>query len=150
ATATGKFSKGDAGEVRVWSLAGLPAHRVPPPPTGKELEALWADLAGDAAPAYRAVWALSAAPHQAIPLLRLHAPPPAAGAGYERIDGLVVELDDNSFEVREKASAALEKLGTAAHPALHKALQSPSLEVRRRAGLLLEKKGAAPPLATEE
>jgi dipeptidyl aminopeptidase/acylaminoacyl peptidase len=150
ATATGKLNKNDAGEVRVWGLDGLPPDRVPPPPTPRELEALWADLAGDAAPAYRAVWALRAAPRQAVPFLRAHARPPAVGVAYGRIDRLVAELDDNRFEVREQASAELERLGSAAHPALRQALRSPSLEVRRRARLLLDKKGAAPPLAVEE
>jgi WD40 repeat protein len=152
ATATGKFSKNEPGEVKVWSLAALPPPEGPAPPTNrKEVEALWADLGGaDAARAYSAVWALSAAPGLTVPFLREHARAPAGGVDHTRIARLVAELDDNVYEVRVKATEALEKLGPAAYPALRKALASPSAEVRRRAGMLLDKKGDAPALAPDE
>jgi hypothetical protein len=52
----------------------------------------------------------------------------------QEIDRLIRQLNSDSFETREKASARLEKLGEAALPALEKAIQSgPSLEVRHRA-----------------
>jgi DNA-binding beta-propeller fold protein YncE len=152
ATVSGKFQKNEPGEVKVWSLAALPPPEGPAPPADRKgLEALWADLGGaDAARAYRAVWALSAAPRLTVPFLRENARPPAGGVDYERIARLVAELDDNVYEVRVKATAALEKLGPAAYPALRKALTSPSAEVRRRARMLLEKKGDAPALSPEE
>jgi hypothetical protein len=152
ATATGKFQKNEPGEVKVWSLAALPPPEGPPAPANrKELEALWADLGGaDAARAYRAVWAMSAAPRLTVPFLREHARPAAGGVDHERIARLVAELDDDVYDVRVKATAALEKLGPAAHPALRKALASPSAEVRRRATMLLEKKGDGPALAPDE
>jgi HEAT repeat protein len=152
ATASGKYGKNEPGEVKVWSLAALPPPERPAPPADrKAVEALWADLGGaDAARAYRAVWALSAAPRLTVPFLREHARPPAGGVDHERIARLVAELDDNVYEVRVKATAALEKLGPAAYPALRKALASPSAEVRRRARMLLEKKGDAPALAPDE
>jgi WD40 repeat protein len=152
ASASGKYQKNEPGEVKVWSLAALPPPERPAAPAGrKDLEALWADLGGaDPARAYRAVWALSAAPRLTLPFLREHARPTAGGIDHERIARLVTELDDNEYDVRVKATKALEKIGPAAYPALRKALASPSAEVRRRATMLLEKKGDGPTLAPDE
>jgi HEAT repeat protein len=85
-----------------------------------------------------------------VPFLREQARPTAGGLDHERIARLVAELDDNEYEVRVKAMKALANLGPAAHPALRKALASPSAEVRRRATMLLEKKGDGPTLAPDE
>ena len=53
---------------------------------------------------------------------------------------LIAELDDDNFEVREKAATELEKLGGAALPALREALDGrPSPESRRRIEQLIEK-----------
>jgi hypothetical protein len=49
----------------------------------------------------------------------------------------IKELGDDRFPVRERASAALEKLGAAALPALVKAQKDPDLEVSRRADRLV-------------
>ena len=77
ATVSGKFQKNEPGEVKVWSLAALPAFEGPAAPADRKgLEALWADLGGaDAARAYRAVWALSAAPRLTVPFLHENARP---------------------------------------------------------------------------
>jgi hypothetical protein len=153
ATCAGKWSKDDGGEVKVWDLSqAWKIKPMPPsPPSAQELDALWADLAGsDPQRAYRAVWAFINAPQQALPYLLKHVHRPMGGLDLDRITHLIRKLDDNDFAVREKAAADLATLGSAAHPALRKALTSSSLEVRRRAAMLLEKKGAAPPLAPEE
>jgi WD40 repeat protein len=152
ATATGKYQKNEPGEVKVWSLAALPPPERPAPPANrKELEALWADLGGaDPARAYRAVWALAAAPRLAVPFLAEQARPAAGGVDHARIARLVAELDDNDYQVRARATKALAQLGPAAFPSLRKALASPSAEVRRRATMLLEKKGEGPALSPEE
>jgi WD40 repeat protein len=152
ATASGKWNKEEPGEVKLWDLSHLPKPMPPAPLTAKEVEALWSDLAGADAPrAYRAVWALSAAPREAVPFLLEHAKAPEGALSQERLAKLIADLDDNRYAVREKASAELEKLGRAAHPALRKALDSPSAEVRRRSEELLEKKGdGPPPLSAEE
>ncbi len=152
ATATGKYQKNEPGEVKVWSLAALPPPQCPAGPANrKEVEALWVDLgAADAKRAYRAVWALSAAPRLTLPFLGECARPTAGGTDHERIARLVAELDDNEYEVRARATKELEKIGPAAFPALRKALASPSAEVRRRATMLLEKKGEGPALAPDE
>jgi hypothetical protein len=76
---------------------------------------------------------------------------PPRNQALDRIPQLINDLDDGSFEVREKASEELEKLGQAARPALVKAQDSPSAEVRRRVKLLLEMKSEPPPpLSVEE
>jgi HEAT repeat protein len=53
---------------------------------------------------------------------------------------LVTDLGSDSFAVREKAAAELEKLGEGAGPGLRKALASePTAEVRRRVEGLLDR-----------
>jgi hypothetical protein len=63
----------------------------------------------------------------------------------DRLKTLVTQLGDDSFEVREKASAALVARGAAAERLLTAALKSPDAEVARRAEecLRLIKQGAA-------
>jgi dipeptidyl aminopeptidase/acylaminoacyl peptidase len=128
--------------VKLWDLSRGP-EPVAQEPTAKELEGLWADLAGeDAARAYQAVGKLALAPKQAVPFLRgrLKAEQPADAEQQKRVAQLVADLDSNSFSTREKATEELEKLGPAAEPALKKALEGePSVELRRRAERLLEK-----------
>ena len=55
-----------------------------------------------------------------------------------RIQKLIRELGDDSFEVREKASAALTELGEVAVPLLRQAVQDPDIEVVRRAERCLQ------------
>jgi hypothetical protein len=92
----------------------------------------------DGARAYRAVAALGADPAKAVALLaeRLR---PEKEPDQGRIPGLIADLDSDSYETREKASAALQGFGDLAMPALTKAPASrPSAELRRRAEELLE------------
>jgi RNA polymerase sigma factor (sigma-70 family) len=129
--------------VLVWDVTGRLAvgHRLrPAKPTDAELQALWTDLADDAARADRAVWTLAAAPEQALPLLRrgLRSAPGAAETK-ARIDRCIADLDNDTFAVREAASAELRRLGEAAEPALRAAAtKTASAEVRSRAGQLLD------------
>ena len=67
----------------------------------------------------------------------LPADPPAPGK--DDIARAVRQLGDDSFAVREKASAFLWKAGRAAEPALEEAAKSDDIEVSRRARDLLEK-----------
>ncbi len=135
-------SGGGDGAVLLWDLTGrlkngqLATAELSPP----DLEGAWTDLFGeDGFKAHKAVWALAAAPGQALPLLREQLKPVAAGDA-KRIAQLVAELDSDDFEVREKASAELEKVGEPAAPALRKALEgTPSAELRSRADRLLER-----------
>jgi hypothetical protein len=104
-----------------------------------ELDKAWAVIGGDdAAEAHRAVWTLAAAPKQALPRLK-EILKPAATVDAKRIAQLIEELDADEFEVRNRATSELEKLGAAAEPALRKALQTTtSAEVRLRAQRLLD------------
>src|SRR5262249_28966989 len=103
------------------------------------LDKVWTDLRGDdAAKAHRAVWTLAAAPKQALSRLKEQLKP-AARVDDKRIGKLIEELDDDDFDVRDRATTELEKLGAAAEAALRKALRgNVSAEVRLRAQRLLE------------
>jgi RNA polymerase sigma factor (sigma-70 family) len=130
-------SAGPDGTALVWDLPRLLRPARPAPPTARELEVLWADLAGDdARRAYRALWSLAAAPEQSVPFLqdRLHARP-----GFDQaLDRLTADLDSPAYAARERATRELGQLGDAATPALRRALaHHPSLEARRRIEKLL-------------
>ncbi len=103
----------------------------------KDLELLWADLAGeDARTAHAAVWTLAATP-EAVPFLKGRLQP-AREVPPERMRQLLTDLDSATFAIREAASQELEQLGDRAKPALRKALQeNPSAEVRKRVETLL-------------
>src|SRR5262249_51236948 len=119
--------------VRVWDVSGFaPAAVRREPPTAREVEALWADLAGgDAARAYRSMGTLAAFPERTVPLLKERLRPagrlePAQRRQAER---WVVDLDDEDFTVRQKATTGLADLGEAVLPVLREALpEAPSLE----------------------
>jgi RNA polymerase sigma factor (sigma-70 family) len=127
----------------VWDLTGgrleggkLRATNLSQP----DLELAWTDLNGDdAARAYSALWTLASAPKQALPLLR-DALPRVAAFDAERVSKLIVALDDDDFEKRERATQELARLGEQAESALKKALKdTPSAEVRRRIEYLMER-----------
>ncbi|HVS35019.1 MAG TPA: HEAT repeat domain-containing protein [Gemmataceae bacterium] len=59
----------------------------------------------------------------------------------ERIEGLIRRLGDDSYRVREQASADLAKLGAAAVPFLRRALDGGDEEIRERAEALLKDVG---------
>jgi len=105
------------------------------------MASLWADLAGeDTGRAYQAVCTLTRKPQAAVALLKgkLH-PAPALEA--RRIAQWIKELDDDAFDVREKATQELAKLGDAAEGALHHALAGQnSPEARQRIEKLLERR----------
>ncbi len=126
----------------VWDVFALieDERRQAVDPSPQKVEALWNDLAGDdAAKAYQAIWALAAAPKQAVPLFAERLQPAPAVDG-QHIARLVADLDGKSFTVRRQATQELEKLGELAQAALEKTLEGqPSLEVRRRVEKLVEK-----------
>jgi RNA polymerase sigma factor (sigma-70 family) len=101
--------------------------------TPYQLESCWKDLANeDAAKAYNALWALVAAPEQAVPFLKKQlSPVPRPDA--KTIARLIADLDSDDFAVRQKAAEELRKHGDAVASDLRKVLDGkPSLEVRRR------------------
>jgi hypothetical protein len=86
---------------------------------------------------------------RAVPFLqkRLH---PASSPAPEGLDRLVRELDDERFEVRDRARQELGRVGPPAVAALRRALAGkPSLEVRRRVEQLLEELDRPAPGAEE-
>jgi WD40 repeat protein len=102
------------------------------------LEDLWVELAGGQDGGARAGKGLAATPEEAIPFLkdRLR----RAADAEDRARRLITGLDDDEFDVREKASRELEGLGPEAAFPLRLALQgSPSAEARRRIQKALDK-----------
>jgi WD40 repeat protein len=133
----------------VWDVAALVRGRttrpVRPLPR-RDLDARWADLAGDdAARAYLAICTLASAARQAAPFLRQRLRP-ATPPDAEKIDRLIGDLDHNSFAARQKASSELEKAGEPALPLMKQALaKGPPLEIRRRLAELIARLSARPP-----
>lgn len=114
-----------------------------------ELETAWKDLAGDAAAGYAAVGKLVSSPECGIAFLekKLLA---VKRVDAKRIARLIAELDDEQFQLRERAAKELEAMADRIAPALRKALAGkPSLEARRRlVGLLTRLEGAKPSAET--
>jgi WD40 repeat protein len=132
--------------VLVWDATGSPD----PLTSAASVEEAWGALGGDdAGRAHRAVWALARSPARSVPLLQARLRP-VKGASRERLDRLLGDLDSDRFDVREKATAELRKLGELAAPALRRALEGkPTLEQRRRIEPLLTSLDAASPAGGE-
>jgi RNA polymerase sigma factor (sigma-70 family) len=128
----------------VWDLTGR--ARSEEMLTRPRLEALWADLAGDdGARAYRAVWSLAAAPRQSVPFLETRLRP-VPRLDSQKVARLLADLDSDRFALRQQAAEELEKLESAAEPALRRALEGRrSLETRRRLERLLGRLETWPP-----
>ncbi len=107
--------------------------------TAEQAEALWADLAGDAERADRAIRVLAAAPARAVPLLgRRLTPAPKVDPG--RVKKLIAQLDDDRFAERDRAAKELAALDELALPALRAAAEATtSLEHRRLVDKLLKR-----------
>jgi WD40 repeat protein len=113
------------------------------PLSATDLAALWSDLAGHAAKADRAIWALALGPTKSVPLLqeRLR---PATPADREQIAKLMAGLDSESFAARSKAAKTLDDLGEAAEAMVRKWMDGKlTLEVRKRLDQFLEKQNTA-------
>jgi dipeptidyl aminopeptidase/acylaminoacyl peptidase len=104
------------------------------------LESLWDGLADDnAAKAFQAMWRVTDASPEELAWFaqRLR---PVAAADPQQTAPLVAALENDDFDVRERAAGDLEEIGDAAVPALRAALAAgPSPESRRRAGAILER-----------
>ena len=130
----------------LWDLSGVDGgETLPAKLPEKELTELWDklnDRSGDVA--NRALVRLAAAPADCVAFMRERLQP-VGGDGAptrEQIAKWVKELDDDSFEVREKATTKLAEAGKAAEPDLTKALQAnPSAEASQRIKQILDKLG---------
>lgn len=124
----------------VWDLTKI----LPPPEvvegrlSEKDAEVCWVDLAGsNAAKAYKSICRLESGRESTVDFLSKNLKPAQVVPG-GRIEKLITELDDRQFDVRQKASSELERLGELAAPAARKTLQGkPSAETRRRLEQLL-------------
>jgi WD40 repeat protein len=135
-------SGGEDTSVLVWDIRALfrngPVRTEALTP--KELEGLWADLAGrDAGRAYQMIEVLASLPKQPVPLLEKQLRPVPLIGG-RRIADLLADLEDNRFAIREKAMRELEKCGELAEQALRRRLtEKPPLDVCRRIDQLLSR-----------
>jgi WD40 repeat protein len=126
--------------VLLWDVAEL--ARRPLPDTkrldGETPERCWEDLKrANAAFAERAAWGLVARPGEAVPLLK-ESLRPAKDSGMKPVARLIADLDDDTFETRERATRELESLGEAAEGPLREALRNkPTAEQRKRMEHLL-------------
>lgn len=134
-------SGGDDTNVVIWGVAAAVNRKSPSENEYGVLNMadLWTDLGSDdAARAHKAIWALVASSEKAVAWMRERLRP-VNEADYKPIKQLIAELDSRIFSVRETAFKELERLGIAAIPKLHLALQEqPSPELRRRVEALLE------------
>jgi RNA polymerase sigma factor (sigma-70 family) len=106
--------------------------------SARQMRSAWEELAGeDGVAAGEAIARLAATRGQAVRFLREHLHP-VKPPDPEALAGLIADLDSDSFAVRQRAIAQLQKLGERATGALRKAAaKGRSLEVRRRAEELL-------------
>jgi len=135
----GGFTRGRPGEVHAWAVGELRGGKKPEHLTAQRLRALWDGLADrDAAAAYQAILELSAVPADAVPFLK-DSLGPVEPADPKRVAELIADLDNDDFDVRERASQELDKVAEAARPALQQAnAKTKSAEVRRRTESLLK------------
>ena len=113
--------------------------------SGKELEALWPDLAGDCRQAYRVMHRLAGSGAAALSLLAKHLHPVAA-VDPKRVDTLLADLDSEQFSVRDAAARELKGMGEQIEPTLRRVLESkPSLEVRNRIQTIQDALRGVPP-----
>jgi RNA polymerase sigma factor (sigma-70 family) len=114
---------------------------------GRALDTLWTDLAGqDAARAFDAMRELSAAPIQAVKLIKDRVRPTSA-VHPNKLVQFLADLESDRFELRRQAESELERHGALAEPALRKVLAgNPSQDLRKRAERLLDNlSGRVPP-----
>ena len=126
----------------IWDVAVLlHGGALPEKLTAEQVRAYWHDLQGaEPVKAYRALAALTADPSQSVAQARKHllSEPPAADA-LKRAADLIRDLDSDTFDVRERATAALVRLGRPIVPAGRKGLDgSPPAEAARRLLLVLD------------
>jgi WD40 repeat protein len=121
----------------VWDVASLwsPAPEL----AASSVDALWKQLgSGDAGEAFRALAHLKRKPQESLTLCRKHLQPVRA---QKLVDArqLIADLDADAFTVREKATKALERRGSAVIPAVREALEGDvSPETRRRLQTILD------------
>jgi RNA polymerase sigma factor (sigma-70 family) len=126
----------------IWDVAARLRERKPRrlDLTAAELDALWKGLSeADAARAYRAMGTLISCPDRAIRLVQDRLPPVAV-TDPKRLAALLADLESEQFDVREKATQALEGLAASAEAELRRALRGNlSPEAKQRLKQVLDK-----------
>jgi WD40 repeat protein len=140
---------GDDTLIYLWDLTGLHGRGQPAPLEARDLDAAWAVLTDlDGEPAGKAIARLAASPREAIPYLTEKLGT-VSDEERRRIEGLIRDLDSDSFKVRDRAAKELENFGDPAVPALTRAqTTSKSAEVRTKSEQLLKKIGPGDDPAT--
>jgi WD40 repeat protein len=127
--------------VTLWDLTGRAGTKTEAL-TADDADSLWSDLASaDAAKADAAIWRLSDAPKQTLPLLKKHLKPVAPStADAKQIAQWIAELSHEDFDTRDKANHELEQVAAPAKEALQKTLDGGKLpaEAKRRVEALLD------------
>jgi WD40 repeat protein len=138
------LSGGNDATALVWDLAG---RLEPKADDGKDLSAeeaasLWKDLGtASASRAHGSMRRLARSP-AAMRFLATNLRAVAAPAA-DRVAKLLADLDNDDFQVRQRATKELERLGDGVTGACRKALaEKPSAEMRRRLEKLLDRQAA--------
>jgi Tol biopolymer transport system component len=126
------------GAARIWDVSLGVADRPKNEPADEQFyQARWDRLAStEGADAFLAMCELARAPQATLKFFRERLAVPERGEA----EKLVRQLDSKDFKERERASAALERMGKPAVDALRQALAAkPTAEVRRRALAILDR-----------
>ncbi len=129
------------GYLRLWRLIDLlppkvlTASRLTP----TELQTAWDALTGDAEPAYQALARLATYPEQTLPLLSRRQKPAVAVDG-KQVQDWITQLDDDDFDIREKAHQNLRAIAPTIEATLREVQRDGKLptEAARRVAELLE------------
>lgn len=110
------------------------------PASCDELASLWADLGSDEpGKVDRAIAALVARPKETVPFAQRHLKP-VPRLCPRQLTRLILDLDSDQWEARERSTRQLEILGESVEPHMRKVLaETSSLEVRWRIRMLLNK-----------
>lgn len=121
----------------LWDITG---RKLQPRLTAEKAEKLWHELASASAPrAYQALLSLTAAPPDAIAMLRAKLQPVEPAPDDKELRRLVSTLDSQRFAERDTAAAKLKEAGTAALPILREvSRKSDSPEQRQRAQKIMD------------
>jgi WD domain, G-beta repeat len=129
------LSGGEDGKILVWELAGAAATKpraaLEPALQEKEWQAAWHALGAGAEESYHAMEQFRADPDSWLKFLDARLEP--LFTMKQRLTALLVELESERFNVRQKVTEEMEKLGELTIPFLEEKLQEQlTLETKRR------------------
>jgi len=129
------LSGGEDGKILVWELAGAavakPRAALQPAAQEKEWQSAWHALGGGAEESYHAMEQFRADPDSWLKFLDARLEP--LFTMKQRLTALLLELESEKFNVRQRVSEEMEKLGELTIPFLEEKLQEQlTLETKRR------------------